>query len=109
MVDEAIIDSEYFFVNSSYPGDPCMPSPLVIPVATISQIKPHSNADSLEIAEVLGWQCVVQKDRYHAGDKVIYIAPDALLDKELSDAWGVTPYLDRGRVRSVRLRGEPSF
>lgn len=86
-----------------------MPSPLVIPVATISQLRPHSNADNLEIADVLGWQCVVQKGRYTVGDKVIYIAPGSVLDKELSDTWGVTQYLHKGRIKPTRLRGEPSF
>jgi RNA ligase (TIGR02306 family) len=86
-----------------------MPSPLIVPVAEISQITPHPNADSLDIAQVLGWQCVVQKDRYHAGDKVVYFAPDTVLPKELSDTWGITQYLDRQRIKATRLRGEPSF
>lgn len=86
-----------------------MPSPLIVPVATISKIRPHSNADSLEIAEVLGWQCVVQKDRYNVGDKVVYFPPDTMLPKDKSDAWGITQYLDKQRIKATRLRGEPSF
>jgi RNA ligase (TIGR02306 family) len=86
-----------------------MPSPLVVPVAPISKIRPHSNAENLEIAEVLGWQCVVQKDRYCEGEKIVYIAPDSVLEKDLSDAWGITQYLHKGRIKPTRLRGEPSF
>lgn len=86
-----------------------MPSSLIVPVAEISKITPYPNADALDIAQVLGWQCVVQKDRYRAGDKVVYFAPDTVLPRELSDAWGVTQYLHHGRIKATRLRGEPSF
>lgn len=86
-----------------------MPSPLHIPVATISQIMPHPNADSLDIAQVLGWQCVVGRDQFKEGDACVYFPPDTVLPKDLSDAWGVTNYLDRGRIKATRLRGEPSF
>ncbi len=86
-----------------------MPSPLHVPVATISQITPHPNADSLDIAQVLGWQVVIKRGTFKEGDKVVYFCPDVVLPRELSDAWGVTSYLDRQRIKATRLRGEPSF
>lgn len=86
-----------------------MPSPLVIPVAPISNLRPHPNADTLDIAQVLGWQVVVKRGQYTEGQLIVYFPPDTLLPKELSDAWGVTEYLHHQRVRAVRLRGEPSF
>jgi RNA ligase (TIGR02306 family) len=86
-----------------------MPSPLVVPVTTISSLLPHPNADRLEIAQVLGWQCVVQKGQYQEGSKVMYFPPDTILPQELSDSWGVTQYLEKGRIKATRLRGEPSF
>lgn len=86
-----------------------MPSPLHIPVATISSITPHPNADSLDIAQVLGWQCVVKKGSFGPGSPCVYFAPDTVLPRDLSDAWGVTDYLDKGRIKATRLRGEPSF
>ncbi|GCE14188.1 RNA ligase family protein [Tengunoibacter tsumagoiensis] len=86
-----------------------MPSPLHVPVATISTITPHSNADSLDLAQVLGWQCVVPRGKYAAGDKVVYFAPDTVLPREVSDRFGVTAYLDHQRIKATRLRGEPSF
>lgn len=86
-----------------------MASTLIVPVTTIDSIAPHPNADRLEIAQVLGWQVVVPKDRHHAGDKVVYFPPDAILPQELSDRFGVTQYLSKGRVRCTRLRGEPSY
>jgi RNA ligase (TIGR02306 family) len=86
-----------------------MPSPLRIPVAMISQIAPHPNADSLDVAQVLGWQVVVGRNQFADGDKVVLFPPDTILPRELSDAWGVTQYLDRGRIRATKLRGQPSF
>lgn len=86
-----------------------MPSPLVVPVATIRAVTPHPNADSLDIAQVLGWQVVVGRNQFKEGDKVVYFAPDVVLPRELSDAWGVTQYLSKQRIKATRLRGEPSF
>ena len=48
-------------------------SSLIVPVAFIERILPHSNADALELAHVLGWQLVVKKgelgDSYLFGEK----------------------------------------
>jgi RNA ligase (TIGR02306 family) len=63
----------------------------------------------LEIAVVGGWQCVVRKGEFRAGEKIVYFPPDTVLPQAVSDRFGVTQYLSRGRIRSVRLRGEPSF
>jgi len=86
-----------------------MASTLIVPVATIDHIAPHPNADRLEIAQVLGWQVVVPKGRHQPGEKIVYFPPDAVLPAELSDRFGVTQYLNKGRVRCARLRGEPSY
>lgn len=86
-----------------------MPSSLVVPVATVDTILPHANADALEIAHILGWQVVVRKGEYQAGEKVVYFPPDTVLPVEVSDRFGVTKYLSKGRIRCAKLRGEPSF
>jgi RNA ligase (TIGR02306 family) len=86
-----------------------MASRLVVPVAAIDAIVAHPNADRLEIATVLGWQVVVPKGRYRAGDLVVYFPPDAIVPKEHSDRFGVTQYLANGRVKCARLRGVPSY
>lgn len=86
-----------------------MPSPLHIPVATIRSVAPHPNAERLDIAQVLGWQCVIAKGQFKEGDKVIYFPIDSLLPCELSDKWGITQYLNKQRIKATRLRGEPSF
>lgn len=86
-----------------------MPSTFLVPVATIDAIKPHTNADTLELAHVLGWQIVVRKGEHHVGEKVVYFPPDTVLPVEVSDRFGVTKYLSNGRIRCAKLRGEPSF
>ncbi|MBI4606253.1 MAG: RNA ligase (ATP) [Planctomycetes bacterium] len=86
-----------------------MSTALIVPVALIEEVKPHSNADRLEIARILGWQVVVPKGQHRAGQKVVYFPPDAVLPPEVSDRFGVTQYLSKGRVRCARLRGEASF
>lgn len=84
-------------------------SNLIIPVTTIEKLTPHNNADSLELAQVLGWQLVVRKGEYNVGDAIVYFPIDTVLPQELSDRFGVTNYLSKGRIRCAKLRGEPSF
>ena len=84
-------------------------SSLIVEVSKIQQILPHPNAEKLELAHVKGWQCVVPKAKYSAGDLIVYIPPDSVLPAELSDRLGITKYLSNGRVRCAKLRGEPSF
>lgn len=85
-----------------------MSSNLVL-VTRIDTVKPHPNADRLELAVVGGWQCVVPKGRYSGGDLVTYIPPDSMIPLELSEQLGITKYLSNSRVRAAKLRGEPSF
>lgn len=84
-------------------------SSTVVFVKRIDKINPHPNADRLDLAVVGGWQCVVPKGRYAAGDLVTYIPPDSVLPDALGESLGVTKYLSKGRVRATKLRGEPSF
>lgn len=91
-------------------------SKLIVEVCAIDAVLPHTNADALELCIVKGWQCVSQKGRRQAGDKIVYVPTDAMVPLPLADSLGVTKYLggvtaDRtaGRVRCAKLRGEPSF
>lgn len=45
-------------------------SSLIVEVSRIEQIAPHPNADKLELAQIKGWQCVVPRAKYRAGDLV---------------------------------------
>jgi RNA ligase (TIGR02306 family) len=75
-------------------------------VEVIRDIYPHSNADTLELVKVLNYQCVVKKDSYSIGEKIIFIQPDTVLpDSDWSEI-----YRKSGkRVKAKRLRGEWSF
>ncbi len=84
-------------------------STLIVEVCRIEEVLAHGNADALELAQIKGWQCVIPKGRYMAGDLVTYIPIDAVIPAEHSDRWGFTKYLSNGRVRCAKLRGEPSF
>jgi RNA ligase (TIGR02306 family) len=85
-------------------------SSLVVEVCQIEEVRPHPNADALELAVVRGYQCCVGlKDQWAVGDKCVFFPPDTILPPEWSDTLGVTQYLTKGRIRHVKLRGEPSF
>jgi RNA ligase (TIGR02306 family) len=85
-------------------------SELVVQVKTIDEIKAHPNAELLDIAVVGGWQCVVPKsEEFRTGDRVVFFPPDTVLPEEVSDRFGVTKYLSKGRIIHTKLRGEPSF
>lgn len=74
----------------------------------IDNVAPHPNADRLELAQVKGWNCVVQKGRYRAGDLCIYIPIDSVLSPETEAK--LFPIdskvrLHNSRVRTIKLRG----
>src|ERR1019366_2232745 len=94
-------------------------SSLIVEVCSIEELRPHANADRLEIAKIKGWECVVGKNQFKMGDKCVYIPPDSILPAAISDKLGVTKYLSPvkddngvlvgGRVRVSRLRSHPSY
>lgn len=84
----------------------------------IERITPHGNADSLELATVSGFPCVVGKGEFREGDLCFYVRDDAKLvsfderkadaDAPLSFPWQepLLKYLGSGgRVKTIRLRG----
>jgi RNA ligase (TIGR02306 family) len=84
-------------------------------VETISRIVPHPNADSLEIAEVKGWNCIVKKDQHKAGELIAYFEVDAFLPvmpqfEFLRKAcFKSTANLGDGfRIKTIKLRGQLS-
>lgn len=48
-------------------------------VVRIDEIHPHTNADTLGIIYIGGYQVVVKKDDYKVGDLAIYIQPDTIV------------------------------
>lgn len=95
----------------------------------IQKIVPHDNADSLEIAVISNYPCVVRKGEFKAGDLVFYIKDDARLVEydnlkkytaergsaggfEFTYPWqeNLLKYLGgNGRVKTIKLRGKTSM
>jgi len=78
-------------------------------LASIEKIKEvylHPNADSLEFVKVLGYQCIVPKNKWKIGEWCILIQPDTVLP----DAdWAQVYKSKSNRVKAIKLRGEWSF
>ena len=76
-------------------------------IEIIKEIRPHKNADRLEIATVLGWQTIVKKGEFRTGDRCVFVVIDTILPDAPWSAFlkdGDKPI----RLRSIKLRGEYS-
>ena len=83
-------------------------------IQIIKDIQPIPNADSIEVATVLGWKVVVKKGEFKIGDKIIYCEIDSWIPNNIA------PFLSKGqppkeyngilgeRLRTVKLRGQIS-
>lgn len=84
-------------------------------IQKIVSVEPIPGADSIEVATVLGWHCVVKKGEFSPGDLCVYFEIDSLLPQieqfdflrsrgtsKIED--GTTGY----KVRTIRLRKQVS-
>ena len=79
-------------------------SSLIVQVVRIPDLERHPNADTLLIARVKGWQCLVKEGQFQPGDLAVYVPVDSVLPPELIEKHGLT-YLSKGeRVKAVKLR-----
>ena len=72
------------------------------------KVKPHENADRLEIAQVGEFQSIVGKGQYETGDLVAYIQEGSVVPDDVLEDMGLKGKLagSRGnRVKAARLRG----
>lgn len=81
-----------------------------INVVRINELRPHGNADNLELTTIEGWQCAVRKGDFKVGDLAVYIEPDYVVDVTRAEFM----FLDKdngkpARIRAKRLRGEVSY
>ena len=81
----------------------------------IHDITPIEGADRIELAHVLGWQCVVKKGEFKTGDRGIYFEIDSFLPvKEQFEflrptCFKNTDIMGKGfRLRTQRFRGQIS-
>ena len=74
-------------------------------IREIKHIRPIEGADRIVCAIVDGWECVVKKDEFKVGEKIIYIEIDSIVPD--------TPDFEflrerKFRVRTIRLRKQVS-
>ena len=74
---------------------------------TITEIVPIEGADRIELAKVQGWQSVIRKGDYKAGDKVVFVPIDTVLTPAVwnKHLWDKNDPTKPIRVRTVRMRG----
>lgn len=82
-----------------------------IEIVEVTAVRPHPNADRLELVPIWGWQAVVRKGEFKPGDRAVYIPPDFLVRTDrpefefLGPGKGDPP---QARIKACRLRGELS-
>ena len=74
-------------------------------IQIIENITPIPNADNIVVAKILGWECVVKKDEFKIGEKVIYCEVDSVMPEK--------PEYEflrerKFRIRTIKLRGQVS-
>ncbi|ALT58369.1 RNA ligase [Pseudomonas phage PaoP5] len=84
-------------------------------VVRIDDVKTHPNADSLDLALVGGWQCVIKRGEYQAGDLAIYIEVDSMvpMDNPIFEFLRGRNMVERdgkeySRIKTMKLRKELS-
>jgi hypothetical protein len=74
-------------------------------IQKVSTLSPIEGADKIEVARVLGWDCVVKKGEFKEGDLGVYIEVDSVLpDKPVFEFMKERKF----RVKTVKLRGQIS-
>lgn len=74
-------------------------------IQEVSAVAPHSNADSLDIARVLGWNVCVKRGEFKVGDKCVYCEVDSVLPEKPEFEFLRTKSF---RIKTIRLRGQIS-
>lgn len=77
-------------------------------IELIADVRPHPNADRLDIATILGWQTIIRKGEFSAGDRVVFVPIDTILPKApwsdfLADKKNPEKPI---RLRTIKLRGQ---
>jgi RNA ligase (TIGR02306 family) len=79
-----------------------------VPVVRVRAVDPIPDATSIELATVGDYRCVVQKERFAAGDYAVYLPEGALLPDSLLAALDMTGKLSgpgRNYIKAIKLRG----
>ncbi len=84
-------------------------------IQSVISVEPIEGADKIELAHILGWQCVVNKGQMQAGDKAVYFEIDSFLPVRAefeflrSNSYRKTDLMGEGfRLRTLKFRGQVS-
>ena len=91
-----------------------------VEVLCLDYVKPHPDADRLDVAIIRGTTVVVPRGQFVKGQKVVYFPPDMLIPERVAEELGVANYLKHSiypgdvvkskcRIGAARLRGQASF
>lgn len=74
-------------------------------IEVIKSLSPIEGADLIEVAEVLGWQCVVKKGEFNVGDLVVYVEVDSVMPEKPEYEFLRNR---KFRVKTIKLKGQIS-
>lgn len=84
-------------------------------IQNVWKIEPIEGADKIELAHVLGWQCVAGKGQFREGEDAVYFEIDSFLPVReefeflRKNSFKTNPILGEGfRLRTQRFRGQIS-
>ncbi len=84
-------------------------------IQKIWKIEPIEGADRIELAHVLGWQCVVNKGQFKPGDNAVYFEIDSFLPVRpefeflRSSSYRKTDIMGEGfKLKTMRFKGQIS-
>jgi len=87
----------------------------LVTIQKVKGISPIPDSDFLELAHVMGWQCVAKKNEFKEGDLGVYFEVDSFLPiderYEFLRASSYRDNIDNGegfRIRSMKMRGQLS-
>ncbi|MCL2804491.1 MAG: RNA ligase (ATP) [Treponema sp.] len=87
----------------------------LVTIQKVKEISPIADSDFLELAHVMGWQCVAKKGEFKAGDMGVYFEVDSFLPLderyEFLRASSFRDNADNGigfRIRTMKMRGQLS-
>lgn len=79
-----------------------------VKVLPITEIIPHPNAERLEIAKIMGFETIISKNSFKAGDFAAYIPEAAIVPDNVAEKLGLLGKLNgkgKNRVKTISLRG----
>jgi RNA ligase (TIGR02306 family) len=79
-----------------------------VPVVKIKSVMPILDADTIDVAEVLGYRCVVKRGEFMPGQLVAYIPEDSIVPLWIQERLGLVEKLagsKKDRVKAIKLRG----